>query len=119
MHAPARKHPPLVWPQRPPGDRVIADRGEFVDALWALTRGGVLVRVSDLAGGWAIDGRPVFTSQRTLVEWQLVDEFDNPDGFALVRYFRLNGRGHDFAGRAVAAWKLLPLTQRLLARLLG
>jgi hypothetical protein len=113
------KRPPIAWPQRPAGDHAIADRGEFVDALWALARGGVLVRVSDLAGGWVIDGRPVFTSQRTLLEWQLVDEYDNPEGFALARYFRLNRRGRDFAERAVTAWKEMPLGQRLLARLMG
>jgi hypothetical protein len=114
-----RQREPLRPRRRQAGDPAIADRGEFVDALRLLARGGTLVRVSDLAGGWVVGGMAVYTSQHALLEWQLVEEFDNADGFAGVRYFRITPRGTAFAERTAAAWRAMPLGQRLLARLLG
>lgn len=110
---------PIRLPRRPAGDRAIGDRGELVDALRLMLRGATLVRVSDLAGGWVVGGMAVYSSQRCLLEWELIEEFDNPDGFDGVRYFRLTPRGAQFAERAVAAWRAMPLGQKLLARLLG
>jgi hypothetical protein len=114
-----RRREPLRLRRRQLGDPAIADRGEFVDALRMLSRGGTLVRVSDLAGGWVVGGMAVYTAQHALLEWQLVEEFDNAEGFAGVRYFRLTARGAAFAERASAAWRAMPLGQRLLARLMG
>jgi hypothetical protein len=98
---------------------IIADRGEFVDALRALQRGRVLVRVSDLSGGCTLDGAPLFSAHRTLLDYELVREVDNPQGFAGARYYRLSERGRDFAERACSSWRRRPLLQRLAIRLAG
>ncbi len=99
--------------------RIIADRGEFIDALRALRRGGVMVRVGDLSGGCLLDGAPLYSAHRTLLEYRLVDEYDNPQGFASVRYYRLNPRGREFARRACDSWRRRPLLERLALRLAG
>lgn len=98
---------------------IIADRGEFIDALRLLRRGHVLVHACDSWGGSTIDGRVVHLSLRPLLAYALVDEFDNPDGFEHVRYYRLNARGRDFADRACTAWRRRPWLERLAVRLLG
>lgn len=98
---------------------VIPDRGEFVDVLAALRRGHVLVRLSDQHDGCWIAGRNVFWSFEPLVAYRLIDPFDNPDGFAHIRYYRLNARGEAFAADACAAWKRRPLLERFVARLTG
>ena len=98
---------------------IIANRGEFIDALRALRRGHVLVRASESWGGCSIDGGTVQTAFRPLVEYALIDEYDNPDGFEHIHYFRLTERGREFAERAVQAWDRRPLMERLAARLLG
>lgn len=98
---------------------IIPDRGEFIDALQALRRGRILVRVSDFSGGCTLDGAPLYSAHRTLLEYGLVREFDNPQGFAAVRYYRLSERGADFAERACEAWRRRPLLQRLAMRLAG
>jgi hypothetical protein len=98
---------------------IIPDRGEFIDALRVLRRGHVLVRVSDLSGGCMLDGAPLYTAQRTLLQYQLLDEFDNPQGFPGVRYYRLSARGRAFAERACDSWRRRPLLQRLAVRLTG
>jgi hypothetical protein len=102
-----------------PEPTIIANRGEFIDALRALTRGHVLVRACESWGGCSIDGGVVQTAFRPLVDYALVDEYDNPDGFEHVHYYRLNARGRAFAERAVQAWDRRPLIERLAARLLG
>ncbi len=101
---------------RPP---IIANRGEFVDALRALRQGHVLVHASESWGGCSIDGGTVGTAFRTLAEFALIDEFDNPEGFEHIRYYKLNRRGHEFAARALKDWARRPLLERLGARLLG
>ena len=58
-------------------------------------------------------------SFRTLADYALIDEYDNPDGFEHIRYYRLSDRGREFAERAVQAWERRPLIERLAARLLG
>lgn len=99
--------------------RIIADRGEFIDALRALRRGHVLVNAAEAWGGCTIDGGIVVTAFRPLTDYGLVDEYANPHGFAHVRYFRLNARGRDFAERACRAWDRKPLIEKLATRLLG
>lgn len=100
-------------------DTVIPDRGEFIDVLYALRRGHVLVHAGQHAGGWVVDGGPVYSSYEPLLRYELVQEFDNPEGFEHVHYFRLTPRGRAFAERAVAAWRRRPLLERLMVRLVG
>lgn len=98
---------------------VIPDRGEFIDVLRALWRGHVLVHAGDHAGGWILDGGRVFSSYGPLLRYELVREYENPEGFEHVHYFRLTERGRAFAERALASWRQRPLVERLLVRLLG
>lgn len=98
---------------------IIANRGEFVDALRALKRGHVLVQASESWGGCSIDGGAIGASFRTLADFALIDEYDNPHGFENIHYYRLNQRGREFAERAVQAWERRPLIERLAVRLLG
>lgn len=98
---------------------VIPDRGEFIDVLAAMHRGHVLVRLSDQHDGCWLAGRNVFWSFAPLSTYGLIEEFDNPDGFANIRYFRLNDRGKAFAVEASAEWRRRPLLQRLVVRLTG
>jgi DNA-binding IclR family transcriptional regulator len=112
--------PPVTAPlTQDAGARIIADRGEFIDVLRALARGHILVRLSDLSGGCSIDGSAVYRSFEPLVRYGLIREFDNPQGFGGVRYFRLTERGCDFAARAVQSWQRRPLLERLITRLVG
>jgi hypothetical protein len=98
---------------------VIPDRGEFIDVLFALRRGHVLVHAGQQAGGWVLDGGNVYSSYEPLLRYELVQEFDNPEGFEHVHYFRLTPQGRAFAERAVAAWRRRPLLERLMVRLVG
>lgn len=98
---------------------LIADRGEFVDALRLLRRGHVLVHACDSWGGCTVDGRVVHLSLRPLLDYALIDEFHNPQGFEHVRYYRLNARGLAFAERVCAEWARRPWLERLLVRLVG
>lgn len=102
-----------------PNATIIAHRGEFIDALRALRRGHVLVHAAEAWGGCTIDGGIVGSAFRPLAEYQLIDEYDNPQGFEHVRYYRLNERGRAFAERACRAWAQRPLLERLATRLLG
>jgi hypothetical protein len=102
-----------------PDPTLIPNRGEFVDALRALRRGHVLVRACESWGGCSIDGGIVQSAFRPLQEYALIDEFDNPNGFEHIQYFRLNDRGRDFAERACQAWDRRPLIERLATRFLG
>ena len=98
---------------------IIPDRAEFVEALRLLARGHILVRTSESAGGCVLDGGIVYHSYETLVRYGLIDEFDNPHGFANASYYRISDRGRDFADRAWASWRSRPLWQRLAVRLAG
>lgn len=98
---------------------IIADRAEFVDALDRLLRGHVLVRPGDGSSGCVLDGGIVYTAHRTLIDYGLVDEFDNPAGFAGVGYYRLNPRGRAFALRVCEHWRHRPLLERIAMRLTG
>lgn len=98
---------------------IIADRGEFIDVLGALHRGHVLVRVSDVVGGWTIDGYPVYRAHEPLARFGLIREIENPEGFPSVRYYRLTAHGRAFADRACRAWQQRPWHERLWVRALG
>lgn len=98
---------------------IIPDRGEFIDVLAALRRGHVLVHAGDHAGGWVVDGGRVFSAYDPLLRYELVQEYDNPEGFENVQYFRLTKRGREFAERAWHAWTRRPLVERLWVRLAG
>lgn len=98
---------------------IIPNRGEFIDALHALRRGHVLVRVSDISGGCVLDGAPLYTAHRALLKYGLLSEFENPQGFPSVQYYRLNERGVEFAERACHSWRCRPLLERLAVRLAG
>lgn len=98
---------------------IIPDRGEFVDALERLRRGHVLVRTGEGAGGCVLDGGIVYHSYDTLVEYGLIDEYENPQGFPNASYYRLTARGREFAERACAEWRRRSLWQRLAVRLAG
>ncbi len=100
-------------------NRIIPDRGEFIDALRALRRGSVMVRVSEASGGCLIDGGIVYRSAPTLLRYGLVRQFDNPEGFPAVAYYRLTREGHAFADRALDTWQQRPLLERLAVRLAG
>jgi hypothetical protein len=100
-------------------EAIIPDRGEFIDVLGALRRGHVLVHAGDHAGGWVLDGGRVYSSFDPLLRYQLVQEYDNPEGFEHVQYFRLTPHGKAFAERAWAAWRQRPLLERLWVRLAG
>ncbi len=98
---------------------VIPDRGEFVDVLAAMRRGHPIVRWSERHDGCWVAGRPVLWSFEPLRDYGLIEPFRNPQGFAGVAYWRLNGRGEAFAAEACAAWRRRPLLQRVVARLTG
>lgn len=98
---------------------ILADRAEFIDALCLLHRGHVLVHVGDSDHGWGIDGAVVRHSVDALRRFGLVEDYDNPEGFPGVRYYRLSERGRDFADQALAQWRSRPLWARALTRLLG
>ena len=100
-------------------DRIIPDRGEFVDALCALRRGGVMVRLGDRPGACWIDGGPVWRSAPTLLHYGLVQRWDNPEGFDGAEYYRLSREGRVFADRALHTWRQRPLLERLAVRLAG
>jgi hypothetical protein len=102
-----------------PADRIIPHRGEFIDALRALQRGRVMVRVADRPGGCLIDGGALYHSAPTLLRYGLVERFDNPDGFPELEYYHLSEQGHDFAEKALSTWQRRSLLERLAVRLAG
>lgn len=99
--------------------RIITHRGEFIDALRLLRHGHVLVRAGHGAFGCVLDGAVMHYSYSTLREYGLIDEFDNPAGFAGLHYYRISERGREFADRACARWRELGVLQRLVVRLVG
>lgn len=99
--------------------RIIPDRAEFVDALRLLSKGHVLVRTSECAGGCVLDGGIVYHSFDTLSRYELISEYDNPHGFPNASYYRITQRGREFASRACDAWRSRPVWQRLAVRFTG
>lgn len=109
--------PPL--PRATNMSSIIPDRAEFVDALRTLRRGHVLVRVHGGSGGCLLDGVPIYRSFDTLLDYGLIGEFDNREGFPNVRYFRITASGREFAARACESWQRRPLLERLAVRFAG
>jgi hypothetical protein len=102
-------------PERP----IIPDRAEFVDALRLLRQGHVLVKTGVVCNRCILDGQIVYHSYATLLDYGLIGEFDNPQGFANARYYRITPAGRAFAERAVDAWQRTPVLQRMAVRLTG
>ena len=102
-----------------PSSSILADRAEFVESLQRLRNGHVLVRTGDNSCGCVLDGAIVYRSFPPLVQYGLIDEFDNPAGFPGVQYFRITPRGRDFAQRAWEQWRHRSVWERLLVRLVG
>lgn len=100
-------------------ERIIPDRGEFIDALSALRRGGVMVRLGNHPAACWIDGGPVWHVAPTLLRYGLVQRWHNPEGFEGAEYYRLSREGRDFADRALDTWRQRPLLERLAVRLAG
>jgi hypothetical protein len=93
--------------------------GEFIDALAALRRGRVVVVMDAEARVCVLDGSPLLWSFRVLSDYGLIAEFDNPDGFAGLRYYRMTDDGLSFSERALAAWQARAWHERLAIRLFG
>ncbi len=98
---------------------IIPDRGEFIDALRLLLKGHVLVNLGGLSDAYVLNGHSLYSVQHTLIDYGLVQRFDNPDGFPNVRYYRLSEQGRAFAERACEQWRRQPLLHRLMARVTG
>jgi hypothetical protein len=98
--------------------RAITSRGEFIDALAALRRGGIIVRLDD-DDAVLLDGVRLMWSFDDLMHHGLVAEFSNPRGFAGARYYRMTDTGRSFADDALAAWRARPWLERLAIRLFG
>jgi hypothetical protein len=98
---------------------LIADRGEFIDALTLLDKGRVMVRGTEPDSAFMLDGGTVYTAHMPLFRFELVEEFDNPRGFPKLHYYRLSARGKAFARAARAQWKRTPLLRRLAVRFMG
>ena len=98
---------------------IIADRAEFVEALQRLRRGHVLVKTGDGSCSCVLDGGILYHSFDTLERYGLIDEFENPRGFAGVRYFRITDDGRGFADRAWSAWRQARPLERAVVRLVG
>jgi hypothetical protein len=79
----------------------------------------VLIHVSDRPGGCLLDGGTLYWSFPTLLSYGLIAEFDNPEGFEHVQYYRITRSGHQFAERACTAWRQRPLLERLVVRMAG
>lgn len=79
------------------------------------TRGAIL----SLCLPGRCDDAPLYSAHRTLIDYGLIREFDNPQGFPSVRYYRLSERGRDVADRACGSWRRIPMLQRLAVRLAG
>ncbi len=103
----------------PKPKRILVSRGEFVDALAALQRGSVIVVLDDAWDACVLDGVHLRWSFPPLLTYGLIAEFDNPNGFTPLRYYRLTATGRRFAEDALAAWNAKPLLECLAIRLLG
>jgi hypothetical protein len=84
-------------------DRLIADRAEFAEALRALRRGHLLMRIGDSASGCVLDGTAVYQSFNTLQSYGLIEAYNNPSGFPGVQYFRISDEGEQFAQRVLGS----------------
>lgn len=107
-------------PVTAPDDTLIADRGEFIDALARLRRGQLLVHSADRSDERClIEGQMLYTSWKPLSSFGLLDELPASPREGRMRCYKLSPRGREFADRACKAWKQRPLWQRLAMRLGG
>jgi hypothetical protein len=97
----------------------ILDLSEFIDALVALRRGAVIVMVDPETRSCVLDGARLMSAFRPLHDHGLVSEYDNPAGFAGMRYFRMTEVGETFADEALALWRSRAWHERLVLRLRG
>lgn len=102
-----------------PGQSILADRAEFVEALHRLSHGHVLVRTGDHSCACVLDGAIVHHSFEPLLQYGLIDEFPNRAGFPGVQYFRITPSGREFAHRAWLQWRSRSVWERLAVRLMG
>jgi hypothetical protein len=98
---------------------IIADRGEFIDALGRLQAGHTLVRLGDDDANCVLDGARLYHSFRTLRRYRLIDRYENPQGFAGAEYYRLSEAGQQFARQAHQTWRAQPFLRRMMVRLVG
>ena len=97
---------------------LIADRGEFIDALARLRRGQLLVHSDDASDDRClIEGQMLYTAWRPLSQYGLLDELPRQPRQGRMHCYKLSPRGRDFADLAVAEWKRQPLWRRLAMRL--
>ena len=57
---------------------IIPDRGEFIDALRLLLKGHVLVNLGGLSDAYVLNGHSLYSVQRTLIDYGLVQAFRQP-----------------------------------------
>lgn len=105
---------PSAAPARP----IILNLSEFIDALDALYQGQVIVVFDAEAQSCVLDGVQLLCAFPPLRDYGLVAEFDNPDGFPGLRYYRMTEVGTAFADKALAAWRARAWHERLAMRLL-
>lgn len=99
---------------------IIADRGEFIDALRQLRRGQLLVHSDDGADErCVIEGTVLYTAYKPLQDYGLLDEVRPPGARDRMHCYRLSPRGRDFADQAWQQWKSRPLLERLAVRISG
>jgi hypothetical protein len=115
---------PAPGPGNPlPADRsepLIADRGEFMDALTRLRRGELLVHAREASDQrCVIGGYLLYTSWKPLFDFGLLDKLPPRPRQGRVDCYRLSARGNAFADKACKAWRQRPLWQRLAVRLVG
>jgi hypothetical protein len=119
-HRASAHHEGAPAPGPVPEDSLIADRGEFIDALARLRRGQLLVHSADRSDERClIEGQMLYTSWKPLSRFGLLDELPAGPREGRMRCYKLSPRGRDFADRACQAWKARPLWQRLAMRLGG
>ncbi len=104
-------------PQHAPA--IIADRGEFVDALVLLRAGRTLVQHGESVGSCVLDGAVLVSAFEPLSRYGLLDEVPHPAHLPHAHCYRLSPRGREFARRVCHEWRRRPLWQRLVVRLTG
>lgn len=97
---------------------IILNLSEFIDALAALSRGRVIVVMDAETRNCVLDGARLMSAFRPLHDYGLIAEFDNPAGFAGLRYYRMTETGQQFADNALAVWQARRWHERLAIRLL-
>lgn len=103
-----------------PREPLIADRGEFIDALTRLRRGEVLVHALEtLDHRCLIGGHLFYMSWKPLFDFGLLDKLPRRPRQGRVDCYRLSARGSAFADKVCMAWKQRPLWQRIGMRLVG